>query len=47
MKYNLDLIGHAEKLTKGQDHDLIGKGYVAYQLILINHLNTSEVFSSL
>ena len=47
MNYNLTLKGHLENLTSGQGHDLTRKGHVAYQLIRIVDLNTSEVFSSL
>ena len=47
MNYKLTLKGRSENLTKGQGHDLIGKGHGAYQSIRMVGLNTFMVFSSL
>ena len=47
MNYHFTLKGHFKNLTKGQGHDLIGKGHDAYQSIRIVGLSTSMVFSSL
>ena len=47
MNYNLTLKGHFEDLTSGQGHDLIRKGYFAYQSIRMVVLNTSMVFALL
>ena len=40
MNFNLTLKGHFENVTKGQSHDLTGKGHIACQSILIVNLNT-------
>ena len=47
MNFNLTLKGHIKNLTLGQSHDLTGEGHVAYRLIRIVELNTTEVFLSL
>ena len=47
MNYHLTFKGHFKNLTRGQGHDLIGKGHDAYLLIGIIGLSTSMVFSSL
>ena len=47
INYKLTLKGHVENLTKGQRHDVTGKGHVAYQVIRIVGLNTAVVVSSL
>ena len=46
MNYHLTLKCHFESLTKGQRHDVIGKGHDAYQSIRIVDLSTSIVLSS-
>ena len=35
MIYEMTLKGHFENVTLGQGHDLIAKGYVAYQSIRV------------
>ena len=47
MNYKLTLKCHFENLTKGQGHDLIGKGHVACQSICIVDPNTCKLFSLL
>ena len=46
MNYNLALKGHFGNLSKGQGHDLIARGHVAYQSVRISDLNTPKVVSS-
>ena len=41
---SLTLKCYVENLTKGQGHDLIGKGYVAHQSIRIVGLSTFIIF---
>ena len=45
--YHLPFKGHFKKLTKGQDHDLIGKGHDAYLSLRVVGLSTSMAFLSL
>ena len=49
MNYSWTLKGHSENSTSGQGHDLIGKGHIAYQSIMICMvvLNTSMTLSLL
>ena len=44
INYNLTLKGHFEYLIYSQGHDMIGKGHVAFQSILIVGLNTSIIY---
>ena len=44
MNYNVTLKCHLEILTQCQGHDLIGKGYAAYQSIRIVGLSPEHIY---